>query len=348
MNIININLQEIEFEELLEYHTLHQYCLDHYQKDMDNYLFIDEIQMCKGFEKAINSLHTKGIYHIYLTGSNAFLLSSDLATLFTGRTFTIEVYPFSFMEFMMYFDLDDLEKAFEEYVMVGGFAGSYAYKAIEEKYDYIKKDIYETIVTRDLVQKYSIRNKNVLESLTSYMIDNISNLTSSNNITKYLNKNNNTITVKTISNYMNYLCNAFVFYKVNRYDVRGKRYLSVENKYYLSDHSIKYAMLGTRNIGYERTYENIVYIELLRRGYDVTIGKLYRKEIDFVAMKRNEQIYIQVSSYIEDEVVMKKESEPLLAIRDAYPKIIIARTHHEEYTYEGIKIIDIAHWLINE
>lgn len=348
MNIININLQEIEFEELLEYHTLHQYCLDHYQKDMDNYLFTDEIQMCKGFEKAINSLHTKGIYHIYLTGSNAFLLSSDLATLFTGRTFTIEVYPFSFKEFMMYFDLDDLEKAFEEYVMVGGFAGSYAYKTIEEKYDYIKKDIYETIVTRDLVQKYSIRNKNVLESLTSYMIDNISNLTSSHNITKYLNKNNNTITVKTISNYMNYLCNAFVFYKVNRYDVRGKRYLSVENKYYLSDHSIKYAMLGTRNIDYGRTYENIVYIELLRRGYGVTIGKLYRKEIDFVAMKRNEQIYIQVSSYIEDEAVMKRESEPLLAIRDAYPKIIIARTHHEEYTYEGIKIIDIAHWLINE
>lgn len=109
VNIININLQEIEFEELLEYHTLHQYCLDHYQKDMDNYLFIDEIQMCKGFEKAINSLHTKGIYHIYLTGSNAFLLSSDLSTSFTGRTFTIEVYPFSFMEFMMYFDLDDLE-----------------------------------------------------------------------------------------------------------------------------------------------------------------------------------------------------------------------------------------------
>ena len=310
-------------------------------------MFVDEVQLCDGFEKAINSLHSQNILDIYITGSNAFLLSSDLATLFTGRTYTVEVFPFSFMEFLDYFDYKGIDEDFEEYVMTGGFAGSYLYKTVEEKYDYIKKDVYETIVTRDLVQKYKIRNKEVLNGLVAYMIDNISNLMSSNNVTHYLRENNYSITHKTIGNYINYLCNAFVFYRAKRYDLRGKKYLATENKFYVCDHSIKYAVLGTRNIDYGRMYENIVYIELLRRGYDVYIGKLYKKEIDFVATKRSEQVYIQVSSYIEDEQVLKREAAPLLSIKDAYPKIIIARTHHDEYTYKGIKIVDIANWLVD-
>ncbi|MCC7570124.1 ATP-binding protein, partial [Candidatus Micrarchaeota archaeon] len=278
-NIIYINLQQLEFESLLEYHQLHEYVLSHYDRSVNNYLFVDEVQLCDGFEKAINSLHSQNILDIYITGSNAFLLSSDLATLFTGRTYTVEVFPFSFMEFLDYFDYKGIDEDFEEYVMTGGFAGSYLYKTVEEKYDYIKKDVYETIVTRDLVQKYKIRNKEVLNGLVAYMIDNISNLMSSNNVTHYLRENNYSITHKTIGNYINYLCNAFVFYRAKRYDLRGKKYLATENKFYLCDHSIKYAVLGTRNIDYGRMYENIVYIELLRRGYDVYIGKLYKKEI---------------------------------------------------------------------
>jgi len=346
-NIIYINLQQLEFESLLEYHQLHEYVLSHYDRSVNNYLFVDEVQLCDGFEKAINSFHSQNILDIYITGSNAFLLSSDLATLFTGRTYTVEVFPFSFMEFLDYFDYKGIDEDFEEYVMTGGFAGSYLYKTVEEKYDYIKKDVYETIVTRELVQKYKIRNKEVLNGLVAYMIDNISNLMSSNNVTHYLRENNYSITHKTIGNYINYLCNAFVFYRAKRYDLRGKKYLATENKFYLCDHSIKYAVLGTRNIDYGRMYENIVYIELLRRGYDVYIGKLYKKEIDFVATKRSEQVYIQVSSYIEDEQVLKREAAPLLSIKDAYPKIIIARTHHDEYTYKGIKIVDIANWLVD-
>ena len=185
-HIVYINLQETENEQFLEYHCLHDYILEQYVEGKNNYLFIDEVQLCTHFEKAVNSIHAKEIYDIYVTGSNAFLLSSDLATLFTGRTFTIEVFPFSFQEFLVYFDRDDTDQAFNDYLRIGGFAGSYLYHQIEQKYDYIQKDVYETIVTRDIVQKYKIRNKGLFENLTNYLIDNISNLTSSRNITNYL------------------------------------------------------------------------------------------------------------------------------------------------------------------
>ncbi len=300
--------------------------------------------MCDGFEKTINGFHAEEKYDIYITGSNAFLLSSDLATLFTGRTFEIEVYPFSFKEYLEYYNYKDIQEAFDNYTKEGGMSGSYLYKTQEEKYQYIS-DIFNTLIVRDIKQKYNIKNADVLNNLNNYLIDNISNLTSSNNITNFLNSNNINITDKTIKNYIDYLCNAFAFYKVKRYDIKGKRYLSTQDKYYLADHSFKYAMLGTNNMDYGRTYENIVAIELLRRGYELYVGTLYNKEIDFVATKRNEKLYIQVSDNIDYYETLKREVEPLLQIRDAYPKIIISRTKHENYQYEGIQIYDIANWL---
>lgn len=349
-NVVSINLQQLEYESLLEYHALHEYILNHYTEGRNNYLFIDEVQLCNGFEKAINSIHSKNIYDIYITGSNAFLLSNDLATLFTGRTYTIEVYPFSFREFMDYFDYSNPQIAFEPYQKIGGFAGAYVYSKQEDRYNYIQKEVYETIVMRDLMQKYKIqkRNRETLENLTSYLMDNISNLTSAGNITKIFNQSGNNITNKTISKYIQYLTNAFVFYRSARFDLKGKRYLSTESKYYLTDHSIRYACLGTKNADYGRILENIVYMELLRRGYEVYVGKLYRKEVDFVAKKRDEQIYIQVSAFLDDASVMEREVSPLLMIRDGYTKMIIARTHQESYQYEGIKIVDIADWLYKE
>ncbi len=344
-NIVWINLQEAENEIYLDYSKLHNFILEKHIKGGNNYLFIDEVQLCDNFEKTINSIHAKEIFDIYVTGSNAFLLSSDLATLFTGRTFTIEVYPFSFKEFLIYYDREDIDNAFNDYVKLGGFSGSYLYNNIEDKYNYIQRDIYNTIVTRDIVQKYKIRNKNLLENLSNYLIDNISNLTSSRNIEKYLSGNTKSVSHNTITNYIQYLNNAFVFYEVKRYDIQGKKYLFTEQKYYLVDHAVKYAVLGTKKYDLGRTLENIVYMELRRRGYEVYIGKLYKKEIDFVAIKRSEKFYIQVSTYLEDENTLNREVEPLLKIKDAYPKLIVARTHQEEYLVQGIKVIDISNWL---
>ena len=344
-NIIHVNFNLPKFEELREYHKLYEYISARYIAGKDNFVLIDEIQMCEGFEKTINGIHAEEKYDVYITGSNAFLLSSDLATLFTGRTFEIEIYPFSFKEYLTYYNYKDIQEAFDNYTKEGGMSGSYVYKTHEDKYKYISDD-FNTLIVRDIKQKYNIRNTDVLNNLNNFLIDNISNLTSSNNITNFLNSNHIDITDKTIKNYIDYLCNAFAFYKVKRYDIKGKKYLNTQDKYYLADHSFKYAMLGTNNMDYGRTYENIVAIELLRRGYELYVGTLYQKEIDFIAKKRNENIYIQVSDNIDDEKTLKREAEPLLQIRDAYPKIIIARTKHDNYQYEGIQIYDIANWLV--
>lgn len=333
-----------KFEKLKEYHKLYEYISNNYIENKNNFILIDEVQMCDGFEKALNGLHAEEKYDIYITGSNAFLLSSDLATLFTGRTFEIEVYPFSFKEYLKYYNYNDFQEAFDKYTKEGGMSGSYIYKTQEEKYQYIS-DVFNTLIIRDIKQKYNIKNTDVLNNLNNYLIDNISNLTSSNNITHFLNSNKVNITDKTVKNYIDYLCNAFAFYKIKRYDIKGKKYLSTQDKYYLADHSFKYAILGTNNMDFGRTYENIVAIELLRRGYELYVGTMYQKEVDFIAKKRNENLYIQVSDYIGDDSTLKREATPLLQIRDAYPKIIIARTRHEDYQYEGIQIYDIANWL---
>ncbi len=343
-NIISIDLTDLKFEELKEYHALNHYIQERYDGKRKNYLFIDEVQMCERFELTINSLHAAGKYDIYVTGSNAFLLSSDLATLFTGRTFEIEVYPFSFSEYLRYYEISNIQAAFDQYMKDGGMSGSYVYKEQEERYKYLA-DIFDTLILRDIRQKYKIRNLVQMNRIAEYMMDNISNLTSSRKIADTLTKNLDKINHKTVGSYLDYLCNAFAFYKVRRYDIRGKKYLASSEKYYLSDHAFRYAKLGTRNLDYGRVMENIVALELMRRGYEIYVGVLYKKEIDFVAVKQSEKIYIQVADDISNEQTFKREVDSLLKIKDAYPKLLIARTRHEQYQYEGIQVIDIAEWL---
>ena len=346
-NIIHINYNLFEFDSIRTAQSLNSYVEERYQKNNINYLLIDEVQLCTDFEKVINSFHASEKYDIYITGSNAFLLSSDLATLFTGRVFQIKVFPFSFLEYQKYFKNADPENAFDSYVKEGGMSGSFVYKSTEEKYAYIK-DVFDTLITRDIVQKYKIKNELLLNKLNDFMLDNISSEVSVRKIADTLTSNQEKTNDKTIGSYLNYLCNAFAFYKVRRYDIRGKKYLASQDKYYLADHSFRYAILGTKNMDYGRVYENMVCIELLRRGYEVYTGVLYKKEIDFVAIKQSEKIYIQVSDDISLPETLEREVTPLLSIKDAYPKVLIARTRHEKYLYEGISIINLADFLLGK
>lgn len=344
-NIIHINFNDISWENFCEYHELNKYVLEHYEPESENYLLIDEVQLCQGFEKAINSLHNSKKFHIYITGSNAFLLSSDLSTLFTGRTFEIPVFPFSFAEYKTYFGETDNETLLSDYVKQGGMAGSFTYSTEQQKFGYIK-EVFSALIVRDIKQKYKIRNTDLLEKLNNFLMDNISTEVSTQKLANTLVSNQQKANNKTIGSYLNYLCNAFAFYKIRRYDIRGKKYLASQDKYYLADHSFRYAILGTKNMDYGRVYENMVCIELLRRGYEVYTGVLYKKEIDFVAIKQNEKIYIQVSDDISSPETFEREVSPLLSIKDAYPKVLIARTRHEKYLYEGISIINIADFLL--
>ena len=347
-NIIFIDFMDLEYEDIKEYHALHKYVEERYDSKKKNYLFVDEVQLCSNFELAINSLYSKNKYDIYITGSNAFLLSADLATLFTGRYIEIHMFPFSFKEYCKYYDdIEDKDKLFEEYFIKGGLAGSYVYHADLDRITYIK-EVYETIVNRDLVQKYNLPDTQVLRQLSEFLMDNISNLTSPNRVSDILTANQVLTNHVTVGKYIRYLCNAFVFYDIKRYDIRGKKYLETSDKFYMCDTGMRYAVLGSRNIDYGRVYENIVCVELLRRGYDVYVGKLYQKEIDFVAQRGSEKIYIQVSDNISDNDTFEREYSPLLQIRDAYPKMIVARTKHPKYTYEGIEVYDIADWLLND
>jgi len=343
-NIISIDYSDIKYENLKNYQALNLYVEERHIGSKNNYLFIDEVQMCEGFELALNSLHASEKYDIYVTGLNAFLLSSDLATLFTGRTFSIELFPFSLREYMEYFEKTDVQEAFIEYRKIGGMSGSYVYHDEESRIRYLN-DVFDTLVIRDIVQKYRIRNTPLLEKITDFLMDNVSNLVSANKMTETLLSNKTRTSDKTVGTYISYLCNAFAFYRIRRYDIRGKKYLASNDKYYLADPAFRNARLGSRNPDFGRMSENLVALELLRRGYEVYAGVLYKKEIDFVAIKQNEKLYIQVAEFIDNPETFEREYSSLLAINDAYPKMILARTRQEPYQYEGIIIRDIADWL---
>ena len=346
-NIISINYNLDKFSNLMNYKSLLDYVESKFQKSKINFLLIDEVQMCHNFEKAIISLYTEEKYEIYITGSNAFLSSNELATLFTGRTFSIEILPFSYNEFLNYYNYKNSYNVFEKYIEEGGLSGSYLYRNIKQKYDYIK-EIVNVLLLKDIIKKYKIKNEILFNDIFLYLVNNISNITSANNIAEYCTSNNRKIDHKTVNNYINYLCNAYAFYKIKRYDIRGKKYLKSNEKYYLADHAIRYALLGTKELDRGRLIENIVAIELIRKFDEIYVGVLYNNEIDFVVINRDEKIYIQVCDDISNKSTLERELSPLLKIKDGYKKVILSNIQQPKYSIEGVSIIDISRWLSNE
>ena len=346
-NVVRIKLNQKKNKKLLDSDALYEYIEEQHLDGKDNYLFIDEIQLCENFEQVINSIHDEELYDIYITGSNAFLLSSDLATLFGGRVFEINMFPFSFSEYLKYFPSDNIDIAFDDYYSRGGMSGSYLYKSDSDAKKYID-GIYKATIVKDIVQKYKIDNEDLLIMVANFLMDNIGNSTSIRNIAAKLTTSSYKTNDKTVGSYVQYLCYSFMFYPIQRYDIKGKKYLETDKKYYLADLSFRFTELGTKFVDYGHLYENLVALELLRRGYEVYVGKLYTKEIDFVAKKNGTLTYIQVSDDITKPDTFEREISPLLSIKEAYPKIIIARTKHEEMQQDGVRIIDIARWLIEE
>ncbi|MBS6476956.1 MAG: ATP-binding protein [Firmicutes bacterium] len=346
-NVIRIKLNLKEFESLKIGDNLYKYVDTRYTTKKQNFLFVDEVQLCDGFETVINSLYEEERFNIFLTGSNAFLLSSDLATLFGGRVFEISLYPFSFSEYLLYYPQTDIDDAFDKYVITGGMAGSYLYNDSADSRKYLS-NIVRTTITKDIVKKFKIENEDLLNMIVDFLMDNIGSKTSIRNIANALTSNTYKTNDKTCGAYIDYICRSFLFYPFKRYDVKGKRYLESDKKYYLADLSFRFAVIGTKNADYGHLYENLVAIELLRRGYEVYVGQLGEKEVDFVAVKDGYKTYIQVCDDISREETLQREISPLLAIKDAYPKVIIARTKHPESQVEGIRIIDIARWLVSQ
>ena len=343
-NIVRIKLNLKQFEALKAGDALYRYIDERYREGVTNYLFIDEVQLCDGFETVINSLYEEERFDIYLTGSNAFLLSSDLATLFGGRVFEIAMFPFSFREYLLYYPENDIQAAFDRYVIEGGMSGSYLYKDQTDARKYLA-GIVRTTITKDIVTKFRIENEDLLNMIADFLMNNIGSKTSIRKIANTLTSNTYKTNDKTCGAYVEYLCRSFLFYPFKRYDVKGKRYLESDKKYYLADLSFRYATIDTKNADYGHLYENLVAIELLRRGYEVYVGQLGEKEVDFVAIKEGVKTYIQVCDDISRPEALQREVVPLLSIKDAYPKMIVARTKHPESQVEGIRIIDIAEWL---
>ena len=346
-NVIRIPLHIKKYEKLRNGNDLYEYIDSKYCDNSNNYLLIDEVQMCQNFEETINSLHEEERFDIYLTGSNAFLLSSDLATLFRGRVFQIDIYPFSFDEYLLYYPSSDIDNSFDKYVLEGGMAGSYLYKTIEDKRKY-QLEIVRSTVVKDIVEKFRIKDEVLLNKIVDYLFDTVGERASIRNIANKLTSSTYKTNDKTVGSYLDYLCRCFLFYPMKRYDIKGKKYLESEMKYYLADTSFRFALLGSKDTDYGHLYENIVAIELLRRGYEVYVGQLYKKEIDFVAIKNGIKTYIQVSDDISRKETFDREISPLLSINDAYPKMIIARTKHDETQSDGVRIVDIARWLLDK
>lgn len=345
-NIIYINLEDFEFSSIQTPEKLYEYIHVLIQKEQRNYIFIDEIQEIEGFEKVVRSLNLDENNDIYITGSNAKMLSGELATHLSGRYVEFTVYSLSYPEFLEFHQLEESKKSLELYSRYGGLPYLVNLPLKDEVVDEYLNSIYSTIVFRDVVSRYNLRNTNFLEKLIQFLSENIGNLFSAKNISDYLKSQHSTISVNQIQNYINYLSSSFLIHRVEKYDLVGKRIFEIGEKYYFENLGIRNIIVGYRITDKAKILENLVYNHLLYKGYKTRIGYYGDKEIDFVGERNNEKVYIQVALNIDDEQTAAREFGNLLKIQDNYPKYVVTDTSFAGNTYKGIQQCSIRKFLM--
>lgn len=346
--IIYINFEDYDNEKYLEPKALYEYIKSLIKPGRKNYIFLDEIQNVKDFQKVVDSLYIKKEVDLYITGSNAYFLSSDLATLLSGRYIEIKMLPLSFKEYVLNSgSKDNLETKYRDYILNGSFPYTLELKNNERVVKDYLEGLLNTIVIKDIIQRNNFNDVILFQSVLKYLFDNIGNLVSSKKIADSLTSNGRKVDSKTIERYLNALIESFVIYRASRFNIKGKEYLKSLEKYYVVDIGLRHALLGQSNIDVGHMLENIVYLELIRRGYDVYVGKYNDLEIDFVAKDDKNISYFQAAATVRDENVLKRELTPLRSIKDQYPKYLLTLDNDPDTDFNGIQKLNVLEWLIN-
>ncbi|MDD3339994.1 MAG: ATP-binding protein [Lachnospiraceae bacterium] len=343
--IIRINLEDPDYHEIQDYMQLYDFIKQRLQPDSMNYIFLDEVQNVPEFQKAVDGLFIKKNCDVYITGSNAYLLSGELATLLAGRYVEIKMLPLSFKEYLTAVgDATDLQIKYQNYIQNGSFPYVLQLEKRRDIHAYLE-GIYTSIILKDIMARYRIADAGLLDSVIRFMFDNVGNLCSATKISNTMTSAGRKIAISTVENYLTALVESFILYKVGRYDVKGKQYLTTGNKYYLCDIGLRYYLLGTKRADMGHILENVVYLELLRRGYEVYIGKVDTAEIDFIAIDEEGEAYYQVALTVMDENTLQRELAPLERIRDHNPKYLLTMDFVPLTSHNGIKQCNVLEWL---
>lgn len=349
-HIIRMNFESFEFDEITDYRELHSYIDKSLINKSDrHYILLDEVQQVSSWEKVINAFLVDANVDIYITGSNAYLLSSEISTLLSGRYVEIKMQPLSFKEYLDFTQTDkggNLEEKFNQYLRYGGLPTVVELLDNPDTIGPFLEGIYNTVLMKDVIERNGVRDAALLESILKFIAANVGSIVSTKKISDYLTSSGRKTTSDTIDSYLKMLENAFIIYRANRYDLKGKMFLKTLEKYYIVDMGIRNQLTGLRNTDYGHVLENIIYLELLRRGYEVTIGKIGTLEVDFVATKADEKIYYQICATILDEKTRERELRPLESIADNYPKYILTMDRSIFNDYSGIKVKNIMDFLL--
>ena len=350
--VISINLEDLKYNFIDDYMSLYNYINESLNAKKKNYVFIDEVQKIPDFQKAVDSLYIKKNVDLYITGSNANLLSSELATLLSGRYIQVKMLPLSFKEYKVAYKNLNNDELYQKYISFGSFPYTTNLETEDDVSIYLS-NLYNDIIIKDVMTKKKIQDETMLRSVANFAMDNVGNLVSANNIANTMSSDGKDINVRTIDRYLEGFTESFFLYKASRYDIKGKQYLKTGEKYYVSDLGLRYFILGRKIGDYGRVLENVVYLELIRRGFDVYIGKVDEYEIDFVAINNDGRLYVQVAETLKgtdenDNKILERELRSLKRIDDNYEKIILTSDKTPLANEEGIKIQNVYDWLLNK